>query len=874
MCLELQIPLIPYQHHPFVLLRKPSSNFYRGKRFLGRFAARKPMCVSMLKSLRWTTVVLGILNLIVIVLGGYLVNSVLPGCGRDVLPIVVVVVFAGVRIMSMIGTGIAQEASATTILRSPSESSFVDSFNRHERRMRYKRWLCWTRFAMVVTVLQLLGATYMIFSVRKFVSHHGTSSGCFLGNGLKQNLLVVFLVMVWFMVVLQCFTGSDVLRWRSFYATHDNAWKAHYREVFDHGIREALCCLGRVKYFVLEEDEVYSVARLLGDLVAYRATGTGHLELLAGFALLQRHGQSSCSYQELMEAPREQIQEAALFHQFAEAAYTGPLLDFGRNPVLFPCSWFYRQGVFTPWTRSRRPVLEGDNWWRGHAAAFLKYVNLSPETLKQGRVSQAKREAAYFLVVVHHMRSVVIAVRGTETPEDLLTDGLCRECTLSAEDLDGLINGDHVRLDVKQAVVSSFPHYGHSGIVEAARELYMQIEGNPRNEENSSGATGLLSSLLGAGCECDGYSIRIVGHSLGGAIGTLLGIRLYRRYPNLHVYAYGPLPCVDSVVAEACSEFVTSILYNDEFSSRLSVCSILRLRAAAITALSQDSAADSAMICNLARRVLYPNNYCGSEAEPNVLSPSFRPGTLTIEENNHMYRRRHLKYTIKGGVFLCIHTIFCMLKMPDYHNNCLKKDKNLKLTLNVTFEPQGVSNEKSTALTAGSERDPEFPFQDVTELTENPAVEILKEDSNEPSHSDQDDTQTNPLFEMDDDVILSEGPVSQFMDAVPSSNDVPVGDPQEVFLPGLVVHIVPQQRRSFFPLWRGWRGQEDEQCLRAYIANRENFKDIIVSPSMFLDHLPWRRYWRPEWLQINLMELIWCELVLRPCRTDMTRTCF
>lgn len=37
---------------------------------------------------------------------------------------------------------------------------------------------------------------------------------------------------------------------------------------------------------VLEEDEVYSVAQLLGDLVAYRASGTGHLELLAGFSQL------------------------------------------------------------------------------------------------------------------------------------------------------------------------------------------------------------------------------------------------------------------------------------------------------------------------------------------------------------------------------------------------------------------------------------------------------------------------------------------------------------------------------------------------------------------------------------------------------------
>jgi hypothetical protein len=33
---------------------------------------------------------------------------------------------------------------------------------------------------------------------------------------------------------------------------------------------------------VLEDDEVHSVAGLLGDLVAYRAAGAGHLEFLAG----------------------------------------------------------------------------------------------------------------------------------------------------------------------------------------------------------------------------------------------------------------------------------------------------------------------------------------------------------------------------------------------------------------------------------------------------------------------------------------------------------------------------------------------------------------------------------------------------------------
>jgi hypothetical protein len=42
-------------------------------------------------------------------------------------------------------------------------------------------------------------------------------------------------------------------------------------------------------------------------------------------------------------------------------------------------------------------------------------------------------------VVLHQLRLVVIAVRGTETPEDLITDGLCKECILSSEDLDGLM---------------------------------------------------------------------------------------------------------------------------------------------------------------------------------------------------------------------------------------------------------------------------------------------------------------------------------------------------------------------------------------------------------------------------------------------------
>lgn len=52
-----------------------------------------------------------------------------------------------------------------------------------------------------------------------------------------------------------------------------------------------------------------------------------------------------------------------------------------------------------------------------------------------------------------------------------------------------------------------------------------------------------------------------------------------------------------------------SIVFNNEFSSRLSVGSIMRLRAAAMKALSQDSKDKSTPIFQLARRFLYLSSY-------------------------------------------------------------------------------------------------------------------------------------------------------------------------------------------------------------------------------------------------------------------------
>ncbi|XP_072965575.1 uncharacterized protein [Typha angustifolia] len=769
---------------------------------------------SMLRTVRWLSLILLFVNVGLVLMGGIWVGSSSPSCSvGDKLPMVLVSLVAGIRMVYMVWAGRAQCSTAAAIVSHVSESSAgADSTVRCERRMRYKRWLWWTRFGMIITALQFFVALYLTCILAKDLSSGGSSR--------------------------MCFSGSDVLRWRSFYASRDAAWKAHYREVFDHGIREVLCCMGRTKYLsVLEDDEIYSVARLLGDLVAYRASGTGHLELLAGLALLQKHKKlPPVTYTDIVEAPEILIQEAALFHQFAEAAYTGPLLDFGRNPILFPCVWLYRQEALTPWTRSRRPVLEGDNWWRGHAAAFLKYVDLSPEALRQGRVSQKKREAAYFVVVLHDLKTIVIAVRGTETPEDLITDGLCRECSLTIDDLDGLINNDKLPSDVRESILSSFPHYGHSGIVESARELFMKIDGQTEErDESKSEMPGLLSSLLGTGCECHGYSIRIVGHSLGGAVAVLLGIRLYGRYPNLHVYSYGTLPCIDSVIAEACSEFVTSIVYNDEFSARLSVNSILRLRAAAIGALSNDCSENSAMIAKLVRRVLNVRKY--DENGEDHRAPTHLHGESEVVEGNNQIPRKHLKYTISGGVFLCGHAVSCMMHAPN-HRVSSNGMGSYELSSDRTSEPNALISEENYILPAGRMQ-PNDRLHQEEFLSNNDSIVNLREGITTLRKSEflEDHFHEYNIGSAGDFLSLPHN-AQAAVDSLSPIN-VSEGESPEMYLPGLIIHIVPGQRITS-PLWKIWISNDRNRDYKAFVANRESFRDIIVSPYMFLDHVPWR----------------------------------
>ncbi|XWS31451.1 hypothetical protein CRYUN_Cryun23aG0077300 [Craigia yunnanensis] len=80
--------------------------------------------------------------------------------------------------------------------------------------------------------------------------------------------------------------------------------------------------------------------------------------------------------------------------------------------------------------------------------------------------------------------------------------------------------------------------------------------------------------------------LRLVGHSLGAATASLLAIMLIKRKkmelgfsPDIvSAVGYATPPCVSKGLAEICSDFVTTIVMQDDIVPRLSAESLARLR--------------------------------------------------------------------------------------------------------------------------------------------------------------------------------------------------------------------------------------------------------------------------------------------------------
>jgi sn1-specific diacylglycerol lipase len=221
--------------------------------------------------------------------------------------------------------------------------------------------------------------------------------------------------------------------------------------------------------------------------------------------------------------------------------------------------------------------IKGDYFWRTHSTALELISGLAPQDIIYASYYDRSDAIPYFIALDHDWKSVVISIRGTMTLESVVSDINCvpHELTEMGEECGFDGNG----------------LFCHRGILHSVVWLYEDLKSHGK--------------LAQAMKDYHSYRLRVVGHSLGAGVASILSVLLHPQYPNLRCLAFSPPGCTMSEnLAEAVSEHTYSYIVDDDIIARMSIEGFEELR---------DSVLD--MIC----RVKIPKYQVGRQAKKHDL---------------------------------------------------------------------------------------------------------------------------------------------------------------------------------------------------------------------------------------------------------------
>eukprot|EP00850_Spirogloea_muscicola_P010125 SM000058S18555 [mRNA] locus=s58:549465:552515:- [translate_table: standard] len=157
---------------------------------------------------------------------------------------------------------------------------------------------------------------------------------------------------------------------------------------------------------------------------------------------------------------------------------------------------------------------------------------------------------AYVVALDAAMGAIVVAVRGTNDPVDMMLNS----ATHPVEFMDG---------------------YVHGGFLHASNHLVEEL--SPAIEEGMRASRGDTEGEAGGEPPWKARLV-LVGHSMGAATAILCGLRLREKYPNLQCWGYGIPACVTLDLAAKCREFAYCFFGAHDLIPRFSLASVESLR--------------------------------------------------------------------------------------------------------------------------------------------------------------------------------------------------------------------------------------------------------------------------------------------------------
>ncbi|XP_006637413.1 diacylglycerol lipase-beta [Lepisosteus oculatus] len=311
--------------------------------------------------------------------------------------------------------------------------------------------------------------------------------------------------------------------------------------VWESRLRLLSCCLPR-------DDSHHaafsSIAQLLGDF--FWDTDLVASDIAAGLSLLHQEQDKMEQYRDPEEVvahsppslPQEDLQgeleRAAHWMPFAMAAYGWPLFVYS-NPATGLCK------LSGDCCRSRSPeydIVDADHLGC-HFTSMLHTTGLQYRDFIYISFHNKIYEIPFFVALDHKKEAVLVAVRGTLSLRDVLTDLSADSESLPVDGVSGAC-------------------YAHKGIMQAASYIHRKLIND-----------GILNQAFTIAPE---YQLVITGHSLGAGAAAVLAVLLRSSFPGLKCYAFSPPGgLLSKSLANYSKDFTVSVVVGKDLVPRLSI---------------------------------------------------------------------------------------------------------------------------------------------------------------------------------------------------------------------------------------------------------------------------------------------------------------